>query len=473
MRTQRDNLTDSFLSHTASSSFTCKETSVTNLVTISSSIPTVAVMRKMEGTLVPHSFVSKLFLFVVLLLLLANDGRIRSLVEAFAVVPMIPALSIRRPFRMPSSCDSTSPNHNEFKGVRTQRLQLSSAHHDEAERLLELARRMRQEVAELEGKSVKQVEEEAQQRRIQQQAQRDAVESSRQRRKLETSSLSSTSSSATTRSGRFLSVPETPDEQVLQAKAAVERAFQDGITRQIVRWALVPQDETLHQQDRPWPGGAQQMYREAAGPMTRELMRILRAPTARPSSDDEVYLSSLRKPPLVKEQDVWDFDGSAIIAAEASTGSHDDVQALVFPNTDNKYTKDIAQMDRAMGPRLFLLVNPFWRNLDSWGFNLLAPKGKALAKEAIFDKGFVETYHLLQKSVQGEDCVALKAYPYDWQLYAYAESEYWPYEEYVVHLGSTPDEPTSVDFSRLLAEREEFKLSKNMRLMQRLKKKGE
>jgi hypothetical protein len=349
---------------------------------------------------------------------------------------------------------------------------------EEAERLLELARKMRQEVAALENKSVEQVEEEATQARLQRQQREEATAQHRQQMRAESQSQGKKSK----KDGRFLSVPETPEDQVLQAKAAVERAFANGLTRQIVRFALVPRGETLNSRDRQWPGGARQMYREAAGPLARDLLRQVRAPTTATDDDDDddddspsrdVH-PSLRKPPTVKSQDVWDFDGSALVTAEASTGARDDVQALVFPNTDTKYTQDIAQIDQAMGPqRLFLLVNPFWRNIDSWGFNLLAPKGKQLAQQAIFDRGFVETYSVLQKTVQGEDCVALKAYPYDWQLYAYAESDYWPYEEYTVHLGSTVEEPTSNDFVPLLSEREEFKMSKNMRMMQRMMKKDE
>jgi hypothetical protein len=54
---------------------------------------------------------------------------------------------------------------------------------------------------------------------------------------------------------------------------------------------------------------------------------------------------------------------------------------LVFPNTDNKYTKDIAEIDKAMGDWLFILVNPFWRDIETWGFNLLAPKGKEMPRK--------------------------------------------------------------------------------------------
>ncbi len=41
--------------------------------------------------------------------------------------------------------------------------------------------------------------------------------------------------------------------------------------------------------------------------------------------------------PSIKTQDIWDFDGSALITAEAAQGPSGDVKALVFPNTDMKY----------------------------------------------------------------------------------------------------------------------------------------
>ena len=40
----------------------------------------------------------------------------------------------------------------------------------------------------------------------------------------------------------------------------------------------------------------------------------------------------------------------------------------------------------------------------------------------IFDRGFDETYVCMRFSVRGEDCVAIKAYPYDWQIFAYKEA---------------------------------------------------
>ena len=325
---------------------------------------------------------------------------------------------------------------------------LAASANDEAEALMEKVRLMRKEIASLEGKSVEDVEQEAREKKEIQ------AEVARQRESARNEARSSTSPA----DGSFLNLPETPDDQVSQAKGAIERAFKAGLTRQVVRWALIPEGEVLNV-DRQWPGGAKQMYREAAGPLTRELLRDLKAPTS------EEVASFARN--NVTSQDVWDFDGSALVTALSPSGASGDIQALVLPNTDNKYLKDIETLDAVMKERLFLLVNPFWRNVDSWGFNLLAPKAKENAQRIVFDGGFTETYCLLQTSARGESCFAVKAYPYDWQLFAYAEQDYWPYAEYPIRLGSTKDEPTTADFGALLEKREEFRLSKNMRQMQR------
>jgi hypothetical protein len=334
---------------------------------------------------------------------------------------------------------------------------------EEAEALIERARKMREEVAGLEGRPIEQVEAEAKAKRENRQQREEAVAASRQAKKEAVSERK-------TVNGSFLSVPETFDDQVYQAKQAVERACKEGVTRQVIRFALVPPGDVLNE-DRQWPGGAQQMYREAAGPLTRELLRQVRVSPTNTSGDTAA--TSWTNKPNVTSQDIWDFDGSAWVAATYE-GTYNTIQAMVLPNTDNKYTLDIQGMSESLGMgQLLILVNPFWRDVESWGFNLLAPKAKALAQEIIFDSGFEETYVLLQKSIQGEDCIALKAFPYDWQLFAYAETDYWPYDQYIVHLGSTAEEPKSTDFVPLLQQREEFRLSKNMRQMQRMLKKDE
>jgi hypothetical protein len=354
----------------------------------------------------------------------------------------------------------------------------NNSQQDEAQALLDRARKIRQELADLQGVSLEQVEQEAQQRKdaeqqrqLQQQEQR--LQEQQQRRESQVKK-------ATSMQGRMaLDVPDTFDEQVYQAKQAIERAYQDGLTRQVVRFALITPDQpNLMEQDQQWPGGVQQMFRQAAQPLTRALLTQLRVATKNNQDNN----NSVFKKPTLAEEDIYDFDGSALLSASISSSSSSSstdttdasntlvTQAMVFPNTDDKYTRDIEQLDQKLQDKLFLLINPFWRNVDSWGINWLAPNAKKNAQRVIFDRGFQETYCLIQKSTRGEDCVALKCYPYDWQLYAYADGESWPFQPYLVHLGSTTSEPTEKDFGECLSERSEFKLSKTMRQMNQMRR---
>ena len=205
--------------------------------------------------------------------------------------------------------------------------------------------------------------------------------------------------------------------------------------------------------------------KEAGRPLTEALLGEVRAFSAKKANDGDEFKSA----PTITTKDIWDFDGSATITAKAAAGSHGDVTALLFPNTDTKYLKDIESLDKEVGPdRLFLLVNPFWRNADSWGYNILAPNGQKRAQEIVFDKGYDVTYAVLRFSVRGEDCLAIKSYPYDWQIYAYREDPSWFNREVPLWLGSSTEEPKSAQISELLNSRPEFKMSKNMRQMQRM-----
>ena len=330
--------------------------------------------------------------------------------------------------------------------------------------MLERVRKMREEIASLEGKSTEEVEREAERRADERKSNTLRVQANREQLVKDRNSPEYLEERRVA-DGKYLMVPENAVDQVRQAAEAIERAFRDGKTRQIVRFELIPEGEVLNQ-DRQWPGGVEEMVREAGKPLTQNLLSEVRAPVnMTAASTTEMNAVRLKKPNVIT-QDIWDFDGSALITAVAGTGPSDDVQALVFPNTDNKYTRDIRDIDAAMKDRLFLLINPFWRNVESWGFNIMAPKAKQMAQEAIFDRGFEDTYVLNKFSVRGEECVALKVYPYDWQLYVYLENEY--NTESLIYLGTTGEvEPTSADFGRMLGEREEFKMTKNMRIMQR------
>jgi Domain of unknown function (DUF1995) len=337
----------------------------------------------------------------------------------------------------------------------------------EVQSLLDKAARIRAEIAALEGKTIEQVENEASAKK---QRQATAVEASRKAR-IEHDAKNPRDY------GRMLQVPTSIDDMIQQAARAMERAFHDGgLTRQTVRLALVKYDKfTSFLDEEQWPGGAEQMYREAAKPLTYDLLRELRL------SKDQI------RPLTVSDQDIWDFDGSGLITGRGQSteqqggpaASDDVVQSLVFANTDEKYINDIEKIDAAMGKdRLFCLVNPFWRGIESWGINILAPNAKKRAQQVIFDndnnsnnrKKFDETYVFLRFACRGEDCVAIKAYPYDWQIFAYLENNNENRinnSPTVIRLGSTKEEPKSQYVTELINALPEFKLSKTMRQLRR------
>ncbi|CAJ1947663.1 unnamed protein product [Cylindrotheca closterium] len=358
-----------------------------------------------------------------------------------------------------------------------------------AKQLLDKAAQLRAEIAAMEGKTVEQVTQEAKQKKQDQQDRLKQQEEENAVRIKERQASSSSASSKSDQGRSFVPLPNTVDDMIRQASRAVERAYQDGKTRQTVRFHLVPFEEDDPNErlqdvsnnynvleENQWPGGAQQMYREAGKPMTSALLRELRIlpkKAAMDDKEDDAPASPQWSAPKIVQQDIWDFDGSALHTAESSAGPSGDIQALVFANTDVKYIRDIDEISKNIGPdRLFLLVNPFWRNLDSWSFNLLAPKAKDKAQQVIFtddDNGnYSETYVNMIFQVRGEKCIAIKAYPYDWQIFAMREDDYYPNSEYSIRLGSCKDEPTSSLVTKLLNERPEFKETKTMRQFRKL-----
>lgn len=342
----------------------------------------------------------------------------------------------------------------------------------QARQLKEEARRRREEVAAMTGRTPEDMEREAQREKRQRRAIEEKARSERAEAESSDRDRGARGGGSGTRAA-ILPVPDDAAAQVRQAAAAVERAFRDGVVRQTVRFALLEEDEAMSGEVNEWPGGVEQMYRRAGRPLTEALLREARAyARAGGGSDDDAAPSSapsLAPPPEVTAKDIWDFDGSAVISARAAGGSHGDVAAVVFPNTDTKYLDVIDALATDVGgDRLLLLVNPFWKNADSWGFNILAPNGKRRAQEVIFDNGYDVTYAVLRPSVRGEDCVVLKAYPYDWQIYAYREDPAWFNQERPVWLGSSEEEPGSAQIAALLNDRPEFRMSKNMRQMQRM-----
>lgn len=122
----------------------------------------------------------------------------------------------------------------------------------------------------------------------------------------------------------------------------------------------------------------------------------------------------------VNEQILLDFDGSSLQTSEHPAGALYDIQALLQPNTDGYYIKTIEAIEDQFcntnkidkPNRLFLLVNPAWRDKSSWGIF-----GAKKAQELILDR-YETTYAVDQFIVRGRQISLLKCWSSDWGLYA-------------------------------------------------------
>ena len=213
--------------------------------------------------------------------------------------------------------------------------------------------------------------------------------------------------------GATPSLPGNTAAVVRQAAAAVGRAFvEGGLNHQTVRLplseAMYSDSEEGFVADRAigWQGGPRETYRYLQ-PVARQLMQAMDA-----GGGDTGGV-----PPRLKEQTLLDFDGSALLTAESPFGALHDVQALLQPNADGYYLKLIrgveAQFSDLPGkpPRLFVLVNPAWRDRSSWGFF----DGKA-AQQLVLDR-YETTFALDQFIVRGQKVSLLRVWPEDWCVY--------------------------------------------------------
>jgi hypothetical protein len=205
-------------------------------------------------------------------------------------------------------------------------------------------------------------------------------------------------------------LPMGPDALLRQASSAVRAAMDDGIHRQTIR---MPLSESMYSEkeesfvaDRAigWQGGPQETFRFIS-PLAQQLLRDV-------SNDDGTGLT-----PKVQEQILLDFDGSSLLNAQSPLGPLKDTLGMVQPNTDKYYMELIQRMEEQFSDtpgkakRMFLLINPAWRDANSWGF-----LQKKLAQETIVDR-YETTYALDQFIVKGKKMSLLRAWPCDWCVY--------------------------------------------------------
>lgn len=206
-------------------------------------------------------------------------------------------------------------------------------------------------------------------------------------------------------------LPTDPESMVKQASSSIQRALSEGnINRQTIRLALSESmysgKEESFVADRAigWQGGPTETCRYL-NPMVSSLLRQ--------TCSDEI--SGLT--PKVQEQVLLDFDGSSLLNAQSPMGPLNDSLAILQPNTDKYYMELIRKMESEFSDtpgkakRLFLLINPAWRDASSWGF--LQSKQ---AKKEIVDR-YETTFTLDQFVMRGQKISLLKAWPYDWSVY--------------------------------------------------------
>lgn len=213
-------------------------------------------------------------------------------------------------------------------------------------------------------------------------------------------------------------LPTSPDDVIRQAASSVSRAYtEDGVNLQAIR---LPLSESIYGDreegfvaDRAigWQGGPQETLRYLS-PLVTSLLKKIKM------TDNTGGLTV-----KVSEQILLDFDGSSLQTSEHPAGALYDVQALLQPNTDGYYLKAIEEIQRQFSntegkpERLFLLVNPAWRDRSSWGFF-----GGNKAQEIILDR-FSTTYAVDQFVVRGRQVSLLKCWKDDWRLFVANEDD--------------------------------------------------
>lgn len=196
---------------------------------------------------------------------------------------------------------------------------------------------------------------------------------------------------------------------------AIQSAFEHDpiINRQSIRLALsntmYSSKEESFVADRAigWQGGPQETYR-FLNPLCQHLLKEV--------SNTKNNTSGLTA--KVLEQILLDFDGSALLNSQSPMGPKRDVLALLQPNTDSYYSKLMKQMEETFidtpgkDKRLFLLVNPAWKDASSFGY--FAQRREAQTQ--ILDR-YPVTYALDQFIVKGNKVSLLKCWPHDWCVY--------------------------------------------------------
>ena len=219
-------------------------------------------------------------------------------------------------------------------------------------------------------------------------------------------------------------LPTSPNDMMQRAAAAVSRATQENVKRQIVR-IVVPDDERTYKvfgaveiqgtsapEDLdPWPGGLKQQF-----PIALQLARnMLKAVTGKADVSDQVLDAE---------------DACGLILAQGATPA-EDAACVLFPGTDQM--SSLAKVDAMAANRLLCLLNPQFKRLED--FSLWQ---KGAAKANFFDRGYETTYAFEEFAVRGEDVKLCGEYGLGWRAFVVLDDTA---EAVPLHEGALPERP--------------------------------
>jgi len=276
-----------------------------------------------------------------------------------------------------------------------------------------------------------------------------------------------TESSSTNTADRTdkLYIPISFDEMVRQSSSAMKDAYENGVTRQMVRILLPRSSENdqlgrmieddaemdmrsavLVPPDETWQGGIMQLYR-AASIATRSMLRE--------------YSKNVAGgvPPRLNEDRSVDESGVDGIGLWQTQGAspQDDVSCFVQPNQEAMDA--IENISNQAGGRLVALLNPQWRITDdaldaasrSEGLfgnlaSFLGGKGDSLRR--LGELGFDNTYILEGYVCRGGNIRFIKRFDTDWAVFAEndAATDY-------IKVGKSKARPTYQEVDAMLEEK--------------------
>lgn len=205
-------------------------------------------------------------------------------------------------------------------------------------------------------------------------------------------------------------VPQSPDEMISRAAAAVSRAVAAGVVRQTVKivvpddtrtykvFGAVPIQGTAAPEDLdPWPGGLKQQY-----PIALDLgKQILAAVTGG-------YQRECTSQVLDAE------DACGLILAQGATPA-EDAACVLFAGTDQM--GDLANVETMVGDkRLLCLLNPQFKRLQDFS---LWQRGKA--QSTYFDRGYVTSFAFEEFACRGEDVKMVGEYGLGWRCFVFLD----------------------------------------------------